>query len=43
MEKTVKNIFDNNVKIKNLRLKAKLFSKPEATENIVSEAMELIS
>ena len=43
MEETIKKIFDNNSEIENLKLNAKIFSKPKATENIVSEAMELIS
>ena len=43
MEETIKNIFNNNSEIENLKLNAKIFSTPKATQNIVSEAMELIS
>jgi len=42
MEKTIENIFKNSIEIENLRINAKLFSKPQATKDIVSEAMELI-
>ena len=41
MEKTVINLF-NSLKINELRLNAKKISKPMATKNIISEAMELI-